>query len=197
MPLKIVTDGNPDWNKWARKYPIDGAGIPRLYVVRADGKQLYGAVGSLPGDQLPRMMLAALSEAGRTFSDPESQLLNKAVSASEAAIDAGDVLTASHALSEAHLLGSPDDLQSYAKPALATGQLYERLQAELDAKVQSARDQLLDPGNEDPLDSLLAVLEACAAYQLFPKLKPKAAAITRELKQDKSYARAVWRKRKR
>ena len=190
MPLKIVTDGNPEWNKWARKYPIDGAGIPRLYVVRADGEKLYGEVGSLPGDQLPRMLLAALSKAGRSFSDAESQLLEKAVTAAETALDAGDLLTASHALSEAHMLGSPDALQSYEKPALAAGQLYERLQAELDTKVQSARDKLLNGGNEDPLDSLLAVLESCAAYQLFPKLKSKAVAITRDLKKNKSYAQS-------
>jgi hypothetical protein len=188
VPLKIVTDGNPEWNKWARKYPIDGAGIPRLYVVRADGEQLYGEVGSLPGDQLPSMMLATLNKAGRAFSDAESQLLEQAVSAAAAALDAGDPLAASHALSAAQTLGPPDALQSYAQPALAAGQLYQRLQAELDAKVQSALDELQDAGNEDPLDALIVIHEAAAVYQLFPPLKSKAVTITRDLKQNKSYA---------
>ena len=45
-------------------YPIDGRGIPRIYVVRADGEMLYGAVGSLPGDELPQMLLATLKQSG-------------------------------------------------------------------------------------------------------------------------------------
>jgi hypothetical protein len=187
VPLKIVTDGNPQWSKWARMYPIDGGGIPRLYVVRADGEKLYAAVGSLPGDQLPQMMLATLKQAGRAFSVADALLLEKAVSDTEAALDEGDALAASLALSAASKLGSPDELGSYAKTALRAGELYEQLLSEIDVQVKQAEDRLTGSGNEDPLDPLLAICEAEASYRLFPKLKAKAGTVARDLKKQSLY----------
>lgn len=186
MPLKIVTDGNPEWNKWASKYPIDGRGIPRLYVVRADGEKLFGAVGSLPGEQLPQMMLAALRQAGRSMSDAEAQSLAQAVDAAQRGLDAGKVLASAHALSAASALGSPDELGSYAEPAVRAGETYKQLQSEIDANVEQAREKLLTSDNIDPLDALIVVCEAEAAYQLFPQLKSKAGSITRDLKKNSS-----------
>lgn len=191
VPLKIVTDGNPQWSKWARKYPIDARGIPRLYVVRADGELLFGAVGSLPGDKLPQMMLASLSQAGRMFSEAESQLLEQAVTKSQTALDNGELLTASFALSETLKLGSPDQLQSFARPALMASELYETLQAELDSKTQKTTEELSDNDNQEPVDLLLALLEVGAAYRLFPDLKSKATRITRDLKKNKTYAQTL------
>ncbi len=186
VPLKIVTDGNPEWNKWASKYPIDGRGIPRLYVIRADGEKLFGAVGSLPGDQLPQMMLAALRQAGRAMSDAEAELLAQAVDAAKRGLDDGEFLASAHALSAALAIGSPDELGSYSEPAIGAGQTYEQLQSEIDANVQHAREKLLASDNDDPLDALLVLCEAEAAYQLFPKLKSKAGSITRDLKKNSS-----------
>jgi hypothetical protein len=191
VPLKIVTDGNPQWSKWARMYPIDGGGIPRLYVVRADGEKLYAAVGSLPGDQLPQMMLATLKQAGRAFSLADAALLEKAVSDTQAALDNGDLLTASLALSAAGKLGSPDELGSYAKTALHAGELYEQLQSEIDTQLERANDQLVGIESDDPLDSLLAICEAEASYQLFPKLRAKAGTITRDLNKQSRYEESL------
>jgi hypothetical protein len=186
VPLKIVTDGNPEWSKWASKYPIDGRGIPRLYVVRADGEKLFGAVGSLPGDQLPQMMLAALNQAGRSLSDAQAEVLAQAVDVAQQGLDDGEFLASAHALSAASPIGSPDELGSYAEPAVRAGETYEQLQAEIDLKVEQAREKLLASDNDDPLDALLVICEAEAAYQLFPKLKSKAGSITRDLKKNKS-----------
>ena len=187
VPLKIITDGNPQWNEWESKYPVDGRGIPRLYVVRADGEQLYGAVGSLPGNMLPQMMLATLKQAGRVLSDADAVLLDESVSAAQTALDAGDFLTASVTLSEVTKLGSPDELGSYADPALRAASLYEKLVSVIDSEVEKAQDELFRSDIEDPLDLLLVIHGAEAAYKLFPKLKAKAS-VTRELKKKNWYA---------
>lgn len=88
VPLKLVTDGNREWSKWARQYPVEGNGIPRLYVVRADGEQLYARVGSLRGDALPQMLFTTLQRAGRSFNDAETALLKSSVEAAEKAMAA-------------------------------------------------------------------------------------------------------------
>lgn len=191
VPLKIVTDGNPDWNKWASRYPVDGRGIPRLYVVRADGEKLFGAVGSLPGDQLPQMMLATLRQAGRSLTDAEAELLAQAVDSAQQRLEEGDVLASAHALSAATVIGSPDELSSYAEPALRAGETYRQLQLAIDGKLEEARDALVSSSHDQPLDALLVMCEAEAAYQLFPKLKSKAGSITRELKKNSALFEAL------
>ena len=132
------------------------------------------------------MMLAALRQAGRSMSDAEAELLAQAVAAAKRGLDEGEFLASAHALSAASAIGSPDELGSYAEPAVRAGETYEQLQAEIDAKVEQARDKLLESNNDDPLDPLLVLCEAEAAYQLFPKLKSRAGSITRDLKKNNS-----------
>lgn len=172
-------------------YPVDGNGIPRLYVVRADGEKLYAAVGSLSGDKLPQMMLATLRQAGRSFSDAESAMLDNSVATAKSMLDESNVLAAAVALSAANNLGSIDNLASYAKPAIGAGELYEQLQAEIDKKIEAAESDLsVTSTDSDPLDAIVAIYEAEAAYKLFPKLKSKAATLTRDLKKQTSYGDA-------
>jgi hypothetical protein len=187
VPLKIVTDGNPQWGKWSRLYPMDGGGIPRLYVVRADGEKLYAAVGSLPGDQLPQMLLATLKQSGRAFNAAEALLLEKAVRDAEAALQKDDLLAASLALASSAELGAPDELRSYATTAIRAGQLYEELQSKIDSQVTQMQGRLSGSGEEDPLDAILSLCEAEACYELFPKLKAKAGTVTRDLNKQSRY----------
>ncbi len=193
VPVKIVTDGNPQWSKWAQKYPIDGRGIPRLYVVRADGEMLYGAVGSLPDEQLPRMLMATLKQSGRSFNNAEAELLETAVNEAQAAMDGGDILKASIALSSLNELGSLDELGSYASSALQAGELYQELQARIEANTEKSAVRL----NESTLDGdtalpeLLVLAEAEAAYKLFPSLRRQATAFTREFRTHPAYGETL------
>src|SRR5688572_22240723 len=41
VPLKVTTDGNADWGTWSRKYPVEGNGIPKFYIIRADGTKMF------------------------------------------------------------------------------------------------------------------------------------------------------------
>ncbi len=188
VPLKVVTDNNPDWGKWSRMYSVEGNGIPRLYVVRADGEMLYGAVGSLPGDQLPKMMLAALQQSGRSFNDIEATLVDNATNSAKTLLEEGDTLAASLALSEITSLGSPDDLGSYAKPAIAAGELYEQLVSAIEQQVDASQARL-SAGLEasDALKELIGICEAEASYELFPKLKGRSGSVTRDLKKQAEY----------
>ena len=173
-------------------YPVDGNGIPRLYVIRADGEKLYAAVGSLAGDMLPQMMLATIQQAGRSFSDADAMLLENAVTSAKSMLDQGNRLGAASALSAVTKFGSPDDFGSFAEPAITAGELYQQLLSAIDEQVKEAETMLaVASADTDPLDSIIAIYEAEACYKLFPKLKSKAATLTRNLKKQSDYAETL------
>lgn len=187
VPLKITTNNNPDWAQWSRKYPMTGNGIPQLYVVRADGEQIYGGAGSLRGDDLPTMLLASLKRSGRAFTSQEAEFLQRTVKASELALQSGDLLKTGVVFSEVGQLGPHDNLGSFAKPALKSKELYVELKKQIDARVAAAKSELLDSNSAKPLDSLLTVYEAEAVAKLFPRWKSEASSITREIKKQTQY----------
>ena len=185
VPLKIVTNNNPDWAKWARLYPVDGNGIPRLYVIRADGERLYAGVGSLPGEKLPLMMLSTLQQAGRSFSEPDAALMNTAVNKTKTQLDQGNLFAAAVALSALTKFGSPDNLNSFAKPAVTAGEIYTQLLSALDQEVNQAQAKLTESSQETkPLEDVITLFEAEASYKLFPSLKSKAGTLTRNLHKE-------------
>ncbi|MGI9471692.1 MAG: SHD1 domain-containing protein [Rubripirellula sp.] len=187
VPLKIITNNNRDWAQWSRKFPMTGAGIPQLYVVRADGEQLYGGAGSLRGDDLPRMLMTTLKKSGRAFNQQEINALQQAVSTAEQALQSDQVLAAAVALSEVAKLGSPDALGSYAKPAQRSVEIYNEIKQQIDALIAESKTDLLDGNSSAPLEPLLVIHEGEAIYSLFPKWKPEAVELTRELKKKKLY----------
>src|SRR5579864_9259449 len=72
--LKIDT-GTGVWPKWNSRYECDGSGEPKVFVVRGDGKQLYGSVGA-PGD-MDGFLKERLKDAGRILEPKELAVLEK------------------------------------------------------------------------------------------------------------------------
>ena len=185
VPLKITTNNNPDWNKWARMYPVDANGIPRLYVIRADGEKLYAGVGSLPGDKLPLMMLSTLQQAGRSFSQTDADFISAAVTKAKTQLDQGNVFAASVALSALTKFGSPGNLNSFARPAITAKEIYTQLVSRLDQQASDAQAKLTASSQEtDQLEEIITLLEAESAFNLFPSLKSKTGTLTRGLKKN-------------
>ncbi|MEM8665990.1 MAG: SHD1 domain-containing protein [Planctomycetota bacterium] len=184
VPLKIITSNNPEWAKWSRLYPIEGGGIPRLYVIRADGEKLFAGIGSLPGDKLPLMMTATLRQAGRSFNDADAVFLEQLVEKSQASLADEKLLEAAITLSAMTKIGSPDKLGSYAKPAIEAAELYEQLVARLEQNAEAAESSLDETSDAtDPLESLITLYEVENALKLFPSLKAKAGELGRTLNQ--------------
>lgn len=167
---------------------MTGNGIPQLYVVRADGEQIYGGAGALSGDDLPTMLLASLKRSGRAFTNQEAEFLKRTVAASEQALQSGDLLKAAVVLSEIGQLGPQDNLGSFAKPAVRSKELYLELKKQLDSRVAAAKSDLMDSNAAEPLTPLLTVYEADAVTKLFPKWKSMTSSLTREIKKQAQYA---------
>ncbi len=166
---------------------MTGNGIPQLYVVRADGEQIYGGAGSLNGDDLPTMLLASLKRAGRAFNQQEAEFLQRTVKASELALQSGDLLKTAVVLSEVGQLGPHDNLGSFAKPAVKAKELYIELKKQMDTKIAAASSELLDSNSAKPLEPLLAIHEAEAISKLFPKWKSATSSVIREIKKQPQY----------
>ena len=166
---------------------MTGNGIPQLYVVRADGKQIYGGAGALNGDDLPKMLLASLKRSGRAFNQQEAAFLQRTVKASQLALQSGDLLKTGVVLSEVGQLGPLENLGSFAKPALKSKELYVELKKQIDTKIAAARSELLDSKLEKPLDPLLAIYEAEAISKLFPQLKNLTSSVIREIQKQPQY----------
>ncbi len=169
---------------------MTGNGIPQLYVVRADGEQIYGGAGALSGDNLPTMLLASLKRSGRAFTSQEADFLQRTVRASELALQSGDLLKTGVVLSEIGKLGPHENLGSFAKPAMRSKELYLELKKQIESGLAGAKSQLLDSNAENPLGHLLTIYEGDAVSKLFPQWKSAASSITREIKKQPQYVTA-------
>lgn len=145
VPLKLTTDGNPQWSGWVRQYPHEGRGIPILYVVRADGEKLYAQSGALEGADLPRMLLATLQQSGRTFNDAETLLLDASVTEAKAALEAENHAAAARSLSRLAKLGAVGDLKSFSALAIEADTIAKQLVETGQASIDEAKGKLDDP----------------------------------------------------
>jgi hypothetical protein len=200
VPLKLVTDGNPQWSRFTRKYPVEGNGIPRLYVIRADGKKLYAGVGSLVGDALPRMLVATLQGSGRSFNDAETALLKSSVEAAEEAMRTNNAGKAAAELSKLARLGTVGELKSYSEPALKADKLAAQLIELSDALIKLAVTKL--DNSETAFTGALALADYERQYAGFAKVKSqvllsmKTAKRNKELKPYIAQAEALARARR-
>ena len=93
VPLKVETEGE-DWQTWSKKYRATGNEIPLVFVIRADGEQLYGQSGAITGEALPEFMKRYLKEAGRVFPLPSARKLQTMVKTAKEHYEQGDVVAA-------------------------------------------------------------------------------------------------------
>lgn len=182
VPLKLITDGNPEWSKWARTYPTEGRGIPLLYVVRADGQKLYAKSGSLSGDALPQMLLATLKQAGRTFSDAETTLLQATVEEAKAAQAEQNHLAVATSLGKLKSLGTLGELNSFSKLAKEADNLSQEVTETGMKNIEAAKTQLDDP--ETAFDGIMTLVEGQQAYTSFSELKAQIISVMREAKRN-------------
>lgn len=72
--LKIDTSTSL-WQEWATRYEIEGDGVPKVIVLRGDGKQIYGQTGA--PRELDQFLTRQLEGAGKILSPQELADLDK------------------------------------------------------------------------------------------------------------------------
>jgi hypothetical protein len=181
IPLKIETRGE-EWAKWTSRYRYEGSSIPILFVVRADGQQLFGRSGALPGLELLQMINQVLAQAGTVYSDQQLQLLQTTLTRARAAQEAGDVPGAVRELSKLNKLGVPGKLSSFAEPALEVDRLAEQLTEQGRTALAAAKSQL--EAEQTAFDGALALAEVRRTYVTLPTLNEEILAELNRMRAD-------------
>ena len=182
VPLKVVSTGD-EWQKWARKFKKEGSSIPIIYVVRADGEQLYGKSGALSGDALPQMLASVSQQSGRVFSESESLLLEECNEAAENALAEDVFLEAAAALAPVSKLGTLGDLQSYAEPAIKSDELASKVLEQSRSALKEVEEKLDDPATV--FDAVVELTKIREFGSAFVEIKQASNVLLKNVSRDK------------
>ena len=116
VPIKIDV-ASDEYKIWRREHRPEKGAIPQMYIVRADGKELYNKVGGLPTKALQSILGKALQSAGATLNQKETELVEATLHQAERQLQQKDAIAAAETLS-----GVPNvfdaSIECYAKPVL-------------------------------------------------------------------------------
>ncbi len=168
IPLKIETNGE-EWGKWASQYRHEGNSIPIVFVVRADGQQLYAKSGALPGPELLLMIEQVLGQAGTIYSDQQLQMLKSSLDKSQELLTAGDTAGAVREFGKLSKIGTLGQLGSYAQAAVQADSFAKKLVEQARTALTEANDKLGQEATR--LEGALALAEAKRIYSALPPLK--------------------------
>lgn len=182
VPLKVVTKGE-QWQQWASKYKREGSSIPIIYVVRADGEQLYGKSGALSGDALPKLLMSVAQQSGRIFGEKECQLLESCNHEAELALSDERFLDAAIAITPVSKLGELGGLQSYAEPAIKANEIAKQIGDHALEVLKQAEEKIDDP--ERIFEGVVDVSHVSEFYSKFPATRQASGNLLKEVRQDK------------
>ena len=162
IPLKIETKGD-EWSQWATRFRHEGNGIPIVFVVRADGEQLYGKTGSLPGAELYQMIESVLARSGRILNDKQLQSIEKVLGKANDALEKGDIVTAVKQVSWLRKFGELGSLGSYAEAAVEADKLVQELLERGRIALTQVKEQLSD--SETALVGAITFVDTAKEYR--------------------------------
>lgn len=174
MLLKVITEDPKVWSTWSRKYRAEGSGIPKVYVVRADGKQIYGKSGS--PQALPKFLTSALNASGRIPSRAELTRLARELKTAQKAIDDGAIQDATTVLGRAKIAGV------YAGSAIALRKLTATMVKQGQTALADANKKIEDP--KTTFDGLTALVAVDRNYGRLPALRRQITAAVRAVRKD-------------
>ena len=188
VPLKVETQGEV-WASWSRKYPPAGRSIPLIYVIRADGEQVFGSSGGIAGDALPALLMQQLAHAGTIYSPKQLTQLENLTQKAQQALDKQDPAAALRILGTARRLGPPGSLGSFARTARQADALFNKLAQQGNSNFTLAQEKMA--GEETAFEGVLLLFQTEREYEALPDLKGKLAKAVREVKRDESMKTVV------
>jgi hypothetical protein len=172
--LKVVTEDPKVWSNWSRKYRSEGSGIPKVYVVRADGKQIYGKSGAPRA--LPQFLASALKASGRFPSRVELKRLSRDLKTAQEAIDDGAIQKATTVLSHSKTAGV------FAEVAITLRKLKATMVDQGKTALAEADKKIKDPLTA--FDGLSALVVVERNYSRLPELRKPIKAAMRAARKD-------------
>lgn len=153
VPLKLDV-ATPEYADLQRKYPSEGNTIPKIFLIRADGRKLYAQSGALPGEQLQTLVVAAVREMGRPLGLNEVKVLEEINQRINEALDNRDYGSVVDQFSKVSKLGDFGQIPSFAASAIANNELAAKFQTEVQKQQEHLASQL------DSSQNRLAAIQA-------------------------------------
>ena len=188
VPLKVETKGEV-WSKWVTKYRFEGKGIPIIYIIRADGKMLYGKSGAMRNEALMKFMQERLAESGRAFNEKEYELLASTLDEVEKLRSNGDMFGAVRRLSVLSKLGKPGQFGGHSTIAGRADGVVKELIATATIELKEAEEKIAE--EETRFDGALKLAQTKRLYSTLPEVGPKVIAAYRKAERNADYKEAI------
>ena len=188
--LLLDTDDPVRWPLWSTRYKVEGEGIPAVFVVRADGEQIYGGNGA-PRD-LAAFLERRLEDAGTVLDDAALAELNAAartLARSWRRRDPQEVVAE---------LSKRLDAENYSAPARQIAAIADQMKDFVSGRLADAERDLkaADRKPEAAFEAAVTVLTLQRDYGELPGLGEELQARLAALEQDRLAGPSFERARK-
>jgi hypothetical protein len=164
VPLKIDTE-TPDWQSWASRFQSTGDSIPIVYVVRADGEQLFGESATLGGSALGQFLTQMLKQSSTSLSQQQVAEAEEALATATASLQSENVAEAIQTVAPYASSGS------YAQVAVSIDKMVESLTRQGETQWQDALSKLEASDESDALEGAIALVATQRIFGSLPELK--------------------------
>ena len=156
--LLMDTDLTPSWPLWERRFEMEGAGVPKVWAVRADGEVLYAKSGK-PRDMVD-FLTRRLEASGKAYVGAELVKLQR---------DAKGLkrLARRDRAAYVKLVTEYAATETYAAPAVAIAAAAETLAADAGQELTAAAQTLADAEApaDNRFDAAADLLELAAVFE--------------------------------
>lgn len=177
VPLQINIDDPAERSAMA-KYRYDGSVLPIIWIVRADGEQLYGHAGA--PDRTAPFLAEHLKNGGTLLNSQQLTQLNQSVEKAKSLIEEGKIDQA------APLLKRYAGSGSYAAAAVQLDKMVEELTTAGRTALESA-EQNMKAGSPS-FDAALALVAVDRQYGALPELALAIRDTVKEYRKDEAWA---------
>jgi len=177
VPVEIKV-GSPEWTLWTQQFKPGGQGVPLIYIVSAEGKEIYNKSGAPPGDGVKQLLAMGIEQTGGMKKlDAEKPGGKDTLAGLMRRIDA---LLARDKKAEVIALVAPHAEQAAAHEKL--GPMIQQWTKEATDELERAKTQL--DSADEAVAGLVAVLATQRVYGELPGVKEPLAKLLDEVKQD-------------
>jgi hypothetical protein len=176
IALKI-DQATPDWQSWGSRFKSTGNTIPKVFVVRADGEQLFGQSSSFSSAELQVFLRQMLAQTGTALAPRQVEQLETTL------VNVNKLLGEQQVEKAVQTIAPCLGTGSYAAAAVEIDKLGARLIDEAIAATKEAESKLTDPAQ-----AFDGALELAALERTHAKLPPVADAVREIVKQHRREA---------
>ena len=192
VPVKLDI-GSAAYQKWRKNLEFTGEQkvYPYIFIVRSDGKTIYGNGGLTYKTELIPLMQFALETSGKVLNPREAKTLTDVAERFENLSGSGDTAGAIKAINKASRVGTPGQIPSYAKSAMKVNKLVEGMATEAMAELKQLDETIESSEDDERVDAILASMKFVNEYSGLKVLRPEITKFKKKLGKNKELAQLL------